>query len=272
MAETSFKVAMKEAKSSIGKILFIDTFLESLIIFLIAYLIVSVAGFLDKTTMFITIGIGIGYFILKTIKNMLIDKVELIGEQYPQLYEELLTARENRPGKNQVITDLHSEAVIHMRAIEESAFFSPKPTTYKTIAVVVLCLLVLLLAPINIKESPAVKKAVDAIAKTKVSLSFAKPQEIQGGGPSGSGTVESKGDIFGKKRTVEEGIKASKINVATSNFEVNLNQEEQPGDNFKFDSVFPSEIGTPDPTLYAESIPKDQQELVKSYFRISAEG
>ncbi len=269
---TQFDRALWDVKKSINKVLLVDTFLESALIFLVAYLLISVAGFLQKDLVLIVLGIASVYFVIKSFLNSLADKVDVVGEQYPQLHEELLTAREQKEAKNQVIADLHTEALRHMAIIEEAAFFTPRSTVLKTSAVLVLCLAILLSAPFNLREVPQVKHAVEAIAKTKVSLNFNSPNEIAGGGPSGSGVIESKGELFGEKRSVEEGIVAKKFSVASSNFEVNLNDEEQSSDNFVFDSVFPSEIGTPDPQIYAESIPKEQQELVKNYFRISAEG
>ncbi len=267
-----FKTAFWNAKKSINKVLLIDSFLEACILFLLSYTMISIAGFLDQKTTLISIAIGVGYFILKSLRNTFTDKVELIGEQYPQLYEELLTARENSPGKNQVITDLHEEAVKHMNVIEEAAFFEPRPVTMKTAIVLVLCLVIILTAPFNLQEVPLVKQTIEKVSKTRIALSLGPPQEIEGSGPSGEGVVESKGELFGQKRTIEEGIVAAKFTVATSNFEVNLQEEDDTSDEFKFDSVFPSEIGTPDPELFAESIPKEQQELVKNYFRITAEG
>ena len=267
----NFQKEMWDIKKSIDKVLLVEAFLEASILFLIAYLLISIAGFLNQFTTYVAIGIGVGFFTIKAAKNAFTDKVQLIGDKYPQLYEELLTARENASGKNQVVNDLHEEAVRHMSVIEESSFFHQKPVTIKTAAIIILCLLILLTAPFNLQQVPLVKDTINKISNTKISLSYA-PQQAVGSGPKDTGVVEAVGNLFGQKRTVEQGITAAKFNVAASSFEVNLKDEEETGEDFKFDSVFPSEIGTPDPDLFAESIPKEQQELVKSYFRISAEG
>ena len=201
----NFQKEMWDIKKSIDKVLLVEAFLEASILFLIAYLLISIAGFLNQFTTYVAIGIGVGFF------------------------------------------------------------------TIKTATIIVLCLLILLTAPFNLQQVPLVKDTINKISNTKISLSYA-PQQAVGSGPKDTGVVEAVGNLFGQKRTVEQGITAAKFNVAASSFEVNLKDEEETGEDFKFDSVFPSEIGTPDPDLFAESIPKEQQELVKSYFRISAEG
>ena len=271
--KTKLDLAMWEIKSSLNKILLIETFLETCLIFLVIYLLVSVLGFLTKENVMITTGVAIAFFLSKSFLNILQDKIKIVGKEYPDLQEELQTARDYPETTNEVVTDLHEDTVRHASRIQESAFVNPRSVVIKVMAILLICLAIILSAPMNLRELPIVKDTVKNLGNTKLTLSLQTPEEVTASGPEDSGSVKVEGEIFGETRTVEEGVKKAKFEVPTSNFEVNLKEEEtDEGENFNFDSVFPTEIGAPDPELFSENIPKEQQELVKNYFKNSAEG
>ncbi len=206
-----FSKALWDLKTSINKVFLLETFLESCLLFLIAYLLIAIAGFLTNTTTIIVFAGAMLFFILKSFMNTLIDKIDLTGVYYRDIYEELLTARDHPSENNQVISDLHKEAVKHMGKIEEAVFFNTKGVAIKVFAVIVLCGLIILTAPLNLQEVPALKTAVQEITKQRISLSLGAPETQLSGGPSGMGDIKQTGELYGQKKKAVAGVSATKF-------------------------------------------------------------
>jgi amino acid transporter len=72
-------------------------------------------------------------------------------------------------------------------------------------------------------------------------------------------------DIYGEEMIAQLGGKELDLVIKPSSYEVNLDDVED-AERVEFQNVFPDEIFSSSAESYQENIPKEQQELVKSYF------
>jgi len=73
-------------------------------------------------------------------------------------------------------------------------------------------------------------------------------------------------DIYGEDSVAKLGDQQIKIKIKPSTFDVNV-KEEGDAEQKTFYESFPSEVYVEKSGAYEESIPKEQQELVKNYFK-----
>jgi len=85
------------------------------------------------------------------------------------------------------------------------------------------------------------------------------------------GEVNERNDIYGDSKLAVLGDQQIDIRIKPVNYEVSV-REEGDVEQKQFDEIFPSQVDIKQSSAYEESIPQEQQELVKNYFNKLAGG
>ena len=275
MPSNKVREALKEVRFSINKIFMLDIFLETAIVFLLGYLLVSVSGLRTENSLLVISGISILYFIIFSWRKIRINKIKLVEKKFPKLKEKITTASDYVDEDNDVLKELHKEVIMDLNDVDEGSFMQDKAVFLKSFIIVGICFLILFLAPINIQKLPIVEQ-IKNIADVNIKITPIWPQQPEpySGGPSSTGLGSSKDSIYGQKKIITLGNIQQQLDLRATSFELNVKDVQDVEENQIFGDAFPSEIVAQSSVLSEEEqrIPKDQQEIVKQYFRISAEG
>lgn len=273
--KNQIKEALQEIRYSLNKIYMLEVFLESVIIFLVGYVIFSVSGSLNNNSFLAILGISALYYVIFSWRKIRINKIKLVEKKFSKLKERLVTAHDYSDEDNEVVKDLHKEVIRDLSDVDEGAFVKDKAIFLKSLVIVGLCFLIIFLAPINLQTLPIVEKAKDLInINIKITAIWPQGPEPYGGGPSSSGLGSTKEGIYGQKKLITLGNIEKQLDLRATSFEVNVKDVQDVEEQESFGNVFPSEIVAQFSALSEEEnkIPKDQQEIVKQYFRLGTEG
>jgi len=261
-----FRYAVSEINNTLNSIILFDVFLSTVILFLIIYLVLLVIGY---SGLYSIIPSLIYLAVMMAIKSRE-NKVRTVEKKYPMLDERLRTAADNVHLENEVIDELDRELIGEIKDVETSSFLDTRKSSMKIITSITLCFIILLLASFEIqpiKFDPVVHRIIrglDISGKSNESSNLAM------GGPVGAGDVSLEGEIFGQSAPVKFSRREEKIQIGTTGYEVNVRniRDARPQE---FQEQFPEEIFVESAAAYEENIPKEQQELVRNYFKKLAE-
>jgi len=265
----SFKNAIADVRNTLNKLIIFDTAINSILLFLILLLILS----LFNLPLIYPIVISLLYFAYVLRKRLTLSKIRLVEQKYHNLDEKLRTAAEHATEENPVVKELHEEVLHDLRKVEESAFISERKIYVKSITIVALSFLILLLSPITF-----------GILDFNFNLVDEQQQEAEdtfGGSQSGSSKIrfavgtedtglrKASEDIYGEPTIAKLGDDEIKIRIRPAGTELSI-REIQEADLPDFSESYPSEIQAVAAESYEEDIPKEDLELVKNYFNTLA--
>lgn len=233
---------LKELKSEIKKIIFLDSFLNSAIIFLIFYAIlelINVSGFFAV----IPFVMGFIYFYQNRLKKTSLAEVE---KRNPNVREMLRTAADNINQEGVVIRELNKDVLKEMKKVATSTFFTQKILFAKIISISALSLITLFILSSNLH-------LVDANNLIK-GLGYV-PEKVFG----------SDENLYGDESVAELGKEKVTFELNPLSYELNLDNI-RPPEKKEFESQYPEEITATAERSFEENIPREQQELVKRYF------
>ena len=141
-----FAEALKEVKNSLLKVFLFEEMLNAILVFLVAYLISSIF----KISVIVPLLLGIGYGAFALYKELHLKPARMVETKYKDLKEKLSTAAEYAKVENRVVNELKAEVLQNLKKVEESSFLNEKRVYTKSIAVVVLCFVILILSPFSI--------------------------------------------------------------------------------------------------------------------------
>ncbi len=261
-----FKQAVLEINHTLNSILLFDIFLSTAVVFLIIYFILLIVGY----SVFYAITPALVYFIIVLILKSKENKVRLVEKRYPKLDEKLRTAADNINMENEIVEELDREVIDDVKNVEISSFLDTRKTSMKIITTIVLCFVILLLTSFEIQPLKIDLVVHRIIRGLDISGKSNESSNLAMGGPVGIGDISLEGEIFGKSSSVEFGAREEKINIGTTGYEVNVRniRDARPQE---FDELFPEEVFVESAAAFEENIPKEQQELVKAYFKKLAE-
>ncbi|MFO8016133.1 MAG: hypothetical protein R6U32_03445 [Candidatus Woesearchaeota archaeon] len=259
---------VKEVKSTLAGITIFFILLDSVIIFLVVYLLLSLFE-LYPTASLIP---ALFYFIYSLYQETKLNKIRVVEKFYPELNEKLRTAVDYAGVKNDIVDNLHQDVISGMRKVAASSFFNRKETFQKVAVIVALCFVIIGVTFLGI-----------SFAAFKGKLADVAEGLGDGGGDAGDETgdiSETTGggaafkDIYGEKSVANLGDKEVEMEMKTSSYEFIVRESGEIEDEEEFQEQFPEDITSVESKNYDENIPdeRDQQELIKNYFKRLATG
>src|SRR3989344_7769877 len=141
-----FIKVVKEVNETLNNIIVFEIILNSIMIFLMVYVILSVS----TLNVLYALLPAIVYLIVVSYDRVKRSKARIVEEKYDTLKEKLRTAVDNINKENPIVDELQSEVIEDMRKVKTSSFVNTKRVAYKITGCVVLCFTIIFLATLNI--------------------------------------------------------------------------------------------------------------------------
>ncbi len=259
-----FEKLANEVNFGFKNIIIFFTLLRAIIVFLISFLIVITIGLSWIVALIPTII----YLVTLYKKNNSINKFKEIEMRYPELNERLRTAVDNLDESNMFVYDLHLDVAKLIKEVRMSEFFNKERAKKDIFVIAFLSIIIILIAPLNIHLFDlSLDSGVEQWNLPSILNKIYKDVIGYGEGEGGIGENE---DIYGKKSIAMLGNKEIEIQISSSNSEIDIRniKDVQPA---TFEAAYPQEITAVGAQSFQEQIPRDQQELVKNYYKNIAE-
>ncbi|MBI3034642.1 hypothetical protein HYY72_05780 [Candidatus Woesearchaeota archaeon] len=260
--------ALRELKLSVFKVLFFETIMNAVILFLVSFLIFSFFGL----PVILALSVTSAYIIVDIARRIALNKIRHVEAYYPRLNEKLRTAAEYARVENPVANELQQEVLNDLKGVEESEFLEESKTLAKAGIIGLLCLLILFLAPVSVStgvDFSFIGKVKNATANITFEVGKGNPSKGLGGlmksdsmEGAGNGSTD---DIYGDARIARLGDEELKLIIKPSTDSVNIRQVRDV-ESRDFLDTYPKEVVAVSSAAYDERIPKEQQEIVKNYF------
>ncbi|MBI2133176.1 hypothetical protein HYU11_00680 [Candidatus Woesearchaeota archaeon] len=266
----AIKAAFLEVKFSVLKTSIFEGMVNSIMIFLAAYLAMSLFGI----PIIIPLAITAAYLIFDISRRAGMDKVREVEAYYPKLNEKLRTAEEYSMADNPVVNELHLQVIGDLRNVEESEFIDERKLVSKAGIIALLCLMILLISPVSISldfAEPVLDKARIA-TEINVSLDFSDQPSGKGAGGNKDGAIiPGEFDIYGVSSMAKLGEDELNLVIRPAGDTINVRQTQEIKTR-EFSENYASEVQAVTASVFEEKIPKEQQEIVKNYFTAIAKG
>ena len=256
-----FKEIIKEMNITIDKIVIFEDILNSLLVFLGFYFVLLLLS-INPMYSLIPAAMYLGISVYTTLN---IDKAKIVESHYNELNEKLRTAEDSADIENPIVEELRADVVNELRDVKVSSFLNMKKTSYKIVAVVLLCFLIVFFASANIT-------LIDAGLMADL---FDFKFLADAGGNNGTAVIGGSGeggeDIYGKEGIAELGSQEMELNIAPVSFEVGV-RDISDFEERDFEETFPDEVFAESSAAFEENINLDEQELIKNYFKELSKG
>ncbi|MBI2107762.1 hypothetical protein HYU10_00995 [Candidatus Woesearchaeota archaeon] len=246
-----FGGVLREINRTLNELMLFENIINTVLIFLAFYLISS---FFRLSFIFSVIPAA-AYLIVLTYLRMGVSKARMVEDKYAPLKEKLRTAADNISKDNVIIDELEYEVTNEMKGVGLSLFINPRNISYKILAATFLSFLIIFTSTFNI-QFPAFKKTVPDIFE----------KGIKGAGDFVVTKLNPDDDIYGEEDVAKLGDDELDIRIKPVDFKVSV-KEEGSFQRREFSTIFPSDALVKESAAYEENIPKEQQELVKNYFK-----
>lgn len=277
----SFKWVVREIRWTIAQVLILPSLLKGIVFFLALYLALTI---LDLYAMWAIIP-TLFYTAIIIGREVGTNKLRLVEKYYPSLREKLRTAADYAGQDDVLVNELHKEVIEDVKKVAASTFFSSSDMFYKILSCILLSFLIVGVTHFNITASVYTSNVEGVLAKfaNKVLIREGDPNVLRfndsvlGGEPiGGEGTGEGGAgervnrNIFGDEHLATLGEEELEVEIKPTTLELRVGEVKDPEDR-DFEEVFPGDIYLEQSRTFEENIPKEQQEIVKAYFkRISA--
>ncbi len=266
-----FQDAITEVRSTLAKLLVFEAALNAILVFLIAFLLLSIFNL----PLIYPIAVAALYFFIYVRNKSKLSKIRMVEQKYSNLNEKLRTAAEYTNEENRVINSLHSEVLQDLRNVQESSFISEKKLFTKTGVIIALCFLIFLLSPVTLGILDFNLNLLDNKAEAASEL------PIGGGesqskirytiGSEGAGLTKIGEDIYGTASIAKIGDEEVKIRIKPAGTELSIRQIQE-AEPIDFSESYPSEVHAVAARSFEEEIPKEDLQLVRDYFNELAKG
>jgi len=253
---------IKEMNRTLNNIVLFNNLLNAILIFLAAYILLSIIDFRP----FLAIIPAIAYLAYFTYNQFIKDKAEIVEEKYEPLKEKLRTAEDNLNMDNPIVDALQEEVAGEMKNVRVSSFVDQRKISYRILAAIVLCFLIVLLSTFNtfinfdiLRDKLAFYKIINNDAEEGIS-------DIPAAGTA------SNEDIYGEDSIATLGNEVIDVEIKPVSYELVGSASEEEEEGMVFEETFPEEVFATSAEEYGESIPIEKQELVKEYFKKLAGG
>lgn len=258
----NFKKVLNEINFSLNRFVIFQELLTSILIFLGFYIFFSFIrfDFIDPAYAAIPAGIYLGVELFYRIKR---DKLMLVESKFAFLNEKLRTASDNLHADNEIVESLQDEIVNDLKKVDAGAFLDLKHTSLKIGAILALCFLIIFLNTFHLR---GLNINVDDLIRDSNNVILTKgegPADMSAGGMS---DVPADEDIFGMENVAKLGDEELNLGVKTLGYEVNVRDVKE-AEKRDYDEMFPTgDVMATSASAYEEDIPKEDQEIVNTYF------
>jgi hypothetical protein len=264
----TFRDAVKEVEAAFTQLAIFEILLNSMIVFLAAYLVLLLFDF----GMIFALIPTIIYIVIFSIRRLRTNSASQVESKYGNLKEKFRTAVESQYTENPVVNELQAEILRDLRKVEEASFFSNKQTYIKVGIIILLCFLIFYFSPVSFGglfnfDLSKILPSDHNGGKTGTGTNDAGAYT---GGMKEGGNLYGDEDIYGTLSVAKLGDKAIEVKFNPGGYEMNIN-EVKDVQEVQFDEAYPTEITATSGEVLEEDIPKEQQELVKNYFKQLAE-
>ncbi len=260
----AFTEALKETKASLLKIMLFEETLNAILAFLVVYLISS----LFRRGLLLPIIISAGYLAFAVYRKSHLRADRAVESKYKDLKEKLSTAAEYVNVDNRVVNELKYDVLKSLRKVEESSFLSERRVYTKSVAAVVLCFIILLLSPVSVSFFhhtfpnifPSLGKNNGISGSDFKLLNENKRNDVP------IGPEKSNQDIYGVPTVAKLGTEELRVVLRPAGTELGTSNVKPP-EELQFSEQYPEEVVSVAAESMDERIPKEQQELVRRYFK-----
>jgi len=243
-----FKKVTNEVNRTLSQVVMFDIILDGILIFLSLYLVLSLLKFYPLLSL-LPSGIYTAYLLSKRISA---DKIRWVEKAYANLNEKLRTARDNWNVENPIVEELQEEVRHELGLVRVSSFVNTKRLSIKIGVAIALSFIIVISGLLNLDFTK---------------ISFEGPEEIPLNIPNrGKNT-----DIYGEESIAKLGDEQVDIQIKQVSFEIDIRDVRDAPDK-EFDSIFPEEVFAESAEGFEESVPIEQQQLIKDYFKNLAKG
>lgn len=237
---------LKELKLEILKSVILNSFVDTILIFLAIYLFLTLLNFY---TLYIALPISVILFIYFVYSRFKHFKLKRVEDKNPDVKEILRTAADNIDEDNFVVHQLHIELVKKMKNVASSSFVKLNQISYKILGIVLISFLIVFVSANNIYILDMNKVLVNAVSPFRA-----------------IGQESFSDEIFGEENIAELGDKEVEFELNPISYEVNIDKVRDPEDREnKYQDEFPDIAVTPE-EAFEEKISREHQIIVKNYF------
>lgn len=249
-------VALRELKDAALEISLCSAFLDSLIVFMVFMLVLK----LITLPWYYAFAPFIIYALLHTFRHIVSHmKLSFIETLVPDLKDELRTVADYLDKDNEILQSLNDEVLGKMKNIRTSYFFSFGRLTREFIMLISIAFLITGASAYNVQFIDFTK----IISEVKA---FGKPGEYElNQDLLVFEEASSDEDIYGDANIAELGNELINLEVNPIFSDVDISKIKDPNQR-RFSSSVPREISARTDASFEETIPKDYQRIVKSYF------
>ena len=261
----AFTEALKETKSSLLKIMLFEETLNAILVFLVVYMISS----LFRRGLMLPIIVSFGYLAFAVHRKSRMRADKAVESKYKDLKEKLSTAAEYANVDNRVVNELKYDVIKNLRKVEESSFLNERKVYLKSVAAVVLCFVILFLSPVTVSflhhTFPNIFPALGG-RNSGISGSDFKLINENKRNDVPIGLEKSKEDIYGAPTVAKLGTEELRVVLRPAGTELGTSNVKPP-EELQFNEQYPEEVVSVAAESMDERIPKEQQELVRKYFK-----
>lgn len=255
------KLAIRELKDSLAYFgLFISLF-ETLVLFALCILVL----YLLNLSWLFSLLIVLPYLFLHTRSNLKKLDLTFVEEKVPELNEELRTCADTRNVEdNEVVNMLHDETMKKMKKIRTSYFLSLGKLSRQLVFLAIICFFIIVASANNVRFID-IPKSISELGE--MSKSTIRDGNLIDESLLGFEEMDEDADIFGNKSVAELGNKEIELEINPLMSDVDISQIKDPIRGDSFGEVYPTDIEASTDASYEESIPKQYQRIVKTYFK-----
>ncbi len=264
-----FLKALKEINTTLTQLILFELLMNSTIVFLVSYTIFLILGIQPLHAIEITLFyFGVNFY-LKKRRRKILD----VEKKYDFLNEKLRTAEDNINTQSPLVDDLQKEVIGDLKRVSSSAFFNQKNTIIKIGVIVVLCFIMLNVYSIEFKPIkitlPEIMPAVDLDFTGAVRFTGTRFVSSRSRQQATIELVELSDNIYGDSSVAILGEKEMIIQLKSVDDEPMVRDQGELEE--EEDELFPG-VDIHSAEAFQENIPREQQELVKNYFKSVVEG
>jgi len=262
-----FRKVVSEIRRTIIEVLIIPSLLDGILLFLLIYLILSL---FELYPMFAAIPAAV-YTLFIVWRESRINTLKLVEKYYPSLREKLRTAADYADVDDVMVNELHSEVLQEVRNVASSVFISRRKILLKVFCCIVASFFILSITHFHIsaaKYRDELQNKINDLADRIMLEGDENTLRLSNqSGAAGSGVgAGANRNIYGNKHLATLGDQELQVELKPSTLEFKVGKVKD-AEKKEFEEAFPSEVFLSGSASYEENIPKDQQAIVKAYFK-----
>ena len=253
-----FGRAMREVKRTLNQIFLFEVLLNGLLLFLVVYFLLLLINLSPSWAFFP----ALIYIPVAAYLRLNVNKARVVEGRHSALREKLRTAADYMGRENSMVEELEGEVLREMRNVGVSQFVNAKGLSYRILIITILSFGIIFSSTLNLQ-------LID-VNDLHLFGDESNRQTSKGAGDFDAVKLKSDDNIYGNDDVAQLGSEELNIQIKPVDFKVSV-KEEGDLDIGTFNDIFPKDAYLKEGEESKENIPKEQQELVKNYFKQLAE-